>query len=661
MKVLGIFRGFPGLGRVVAGVSILETLRDTYGFKTLAISYLQGNEYLRTHDFKVYNEVCSFDYCSIGLLPTNHFAKSINEQVKDFCPSIIIVDGEPLIVQSLRISYPNTKIITLLNPSDVDNEHNDIEAMDFFNACYQLADLAIIHGSRFVETKRAYKHIISIPTILRNEITHIRRYPNKTIYCILGGGTLNVSSEFYESTVKIGSLCIGVAAYLQDYNFKILCSCEDIYNDLQKQIKPDNVILVPKIMEACDYYSNASLVITRSGRNTLGEVAYLGIPTISFISGCGYRKSEQKSNIESINAPNIHCVDVNISIETFSDIIENCIMSDNMTSTLIDGKQLAIDAILSLYRDNNGIDYYDSNKWKYELESAASLQNTTVKKKEFKRLRAAIFKENIRIVAESGYYNSYGKWISVNQENQYSELYRFEQSQVTAKINCNTIIQVVNVDSIDAGIDLLKDGYDPIVLDMACAEGPGGGVIGGCYGQEESLFRRSDLFSQTFQFAKYANVFGLRKSSRQYPLDDVHGAVYVRNSNIFRHTESLGYKLMERCYKLSFIAVPALKEPSLINGDFSKEDLNITQKKIRTIFRTALRHDHDAIVLGAWGCGIYKNPAKSIAKCFHTILDEAEFRGAFKQVVFAIKEDVCSFKSHNIDGNLFPFTQEFCK
>ena len=149
------------------------------------------------------------------------------------------------------------------------------------------------------------------------------------------------------------------------------------------------------------------------------------------------------------------------------------------------------------------------------------LFRSTVKKKEFKRLRAAIFKENIRIVAESGYYNSYGKWISVNQENQYSELYRFEQSQVTAKINCNTIIQVVNVDSIDAGIDLLKDGYDPIVLDMACAEGPGGGVIGGCYGQEESLFRRSDLFSQTFQFTKYANVFGLRKSSHQYPLDEI--------------------------------------------------------------------------------------------------------------------------------------------
>ena len=28
MNVLGIFRGFPGLGRIVAGVSIMEMLRD---------------------------------------------------------------------------------------------------------------------------------------------------------------------------------------------------------------------------------------------------------------------------------------------------------------------------------------------------------------------------------------------------------------------------------------------------------------------------------------------------------------------------------------------------------------------------------------------------------------------------------------------------------
>lgn len=38
-KILGILRGFPGLGRVVSGVSILETLRDSYDYdvKSLVI------------------------------------------------------------------------------------------------------------------------------------------------------------------------------------------------------------------------------------------------------------------------------------------------------------------------------------------------------------------------------------------------------------------------------------------------------------------------------------------------------------------------------------------------------------------------------------------------------------------------------------------------
>ena len=31
-KALGIFRGFPGLGRVVAGVALLEILREEYNF-----------------------------------------------------------------------------------------------------------------------------------------------------------------------------------------------------------------------------------------------------------------------------------------------------------------------------------------------------------------------------------------------------------------------------------------------------------------------------------------------------------------------------------------------------------------------------------------------------------------------------------------------------
>lgn len=470
---------------------------------------------------------------------------------------------------------------------------------------------------------------------------------------------MNVSSLFYDSTIRIGSLCIEAAAMLKQYRFVILCSCDSVYNALLRHNKTDNVYLEKKIIAASEYYTDAAMIITRSGRNTLGEVAYLGIPTISFVSGCIYRRVEQLKNIESISSDNIRCADSNIAIEDFSSLIVKSISENEYASDVVDGSPIAIDAILSLYRDNSGLKFYNYEEWKNDLLKAGNLENPLLKKLAFKRLRSTIFKENIKILSECGYSNYNEQWIPVTQESSSSELFHSELSPINNTKNMNTIISVVNEDSIDAGIKLIDQGYDPIVLDMACAEGPGGGVIGGCYGQEESLFRRSDLYYHTFKFTKYATVFGIQKSDDQYPLDDNYGAVYVRNANIFRHAESMGYKLMDRCRKLSFVAVPAIKNPQLINNHLSETDVEITMNKIRTIFRIALKNNHTAIVLGAFGCGIFHNPPKDIAKCFNMVINEKEFKNAFDKIVFAILEDCCSNNKYNKSGNFRPFKEQF--
>ena len=181
MNVLGILRGFPGLGRVVSGTAILETLRDEYNCNIEIISYLQGQNFLEKRGHVKECDVTPLDYCSIGLLPTNKMGAYIHQRIKKFHPDIVIIDGEPFILHSLRISYPNLKIVSLLNPSDVDNPQNDVEAMDFFTSMYSLSNLAIVHGLRGVETDK-YKSIISINTILRKEILNIKNVPTPNIY-----------------------------------------------------------------------------------------------------------------------------------------------------------------------------------------------------------------------------------------------------------------------------------------------------------------------------------------------------------------------------------------------------------------------------------------------------------------------------------------------
>ena len=353
MKILGIFRGFPGLGRVVSGVSLLEELRDKYNCEVKAISYLQGSKYLSQKGFDETTEVSSSDYCSIGLLPTNKMGANIHALIKSFQPDLILIDGEPLVVQSIKLSHPNIKVVVLLNPSDVDNPVNDKEAMDYFNAMYSLADLAIVHGLRKTIGAYSYNHIVSIPTILRREILSITQRNGENIYCVLGGGTVNSNEQFIDSSIRIAQLCILLANNIKNRTFHIVCSCEIIANVLSREELPANVILHEEILSPMQIFSDSALVITRSGRNTLSEVAYLGTPTISFIAGDSYRKEEQLQNANSNVYSNITTSSLDVEL---SDLIALC--EDKITSPKIiknhfkAGNQKAIESILSLFNEH---------------------------------------------------------------------------------------------------------------------------------------------------------------------------------------------------------------------------------------------------------------------------------------------------------------------
>ncbi|MGM9796910.1 MAG: glycosyltransferase [Parabacteroides sp.] len=347
MRALGILRGFPGLGRVVSGTAILETLRDDYSWDIKIISYLQGNSFLKNRGYPISPDVTEMDYCSIGLLPTHRMGVYIHEQIKTYQPDIIIVDGEPLILHSLRISYPHLKIVALLNPSDVDNPQNDREAMEFFNSMYQQANIAIVHGLRSVYEIEGYPKLISVGTILRKELFSICNQPSNHIYCILGGGTVNVGAQFVESTIQIARLSMAAAEYLPDYQFHIICSSDNIYDKMAAAI-PKNVLLHREILDAITYYSDAALVVTRSGRNTLSELAYLGIPGISFVSGCRYRRAEQEQNIQSLNASNICMSDTHICLTDFVTLCKTQIQKGKQISEFQIGNDTAIQQILSL-------------------------------------------------------------------------------------------------------------------------------------------------------------------------------------------------------------------------------------------------------------------------------------------------------------------------
>ena len=89
------------------------------------------------------------------------------------------------------------------------------------------------------------------------------------------------------------------------------------------------------------------------------------------------------------------------------------------------------------------------------------------------------------------------------------------------------------------------------------------------------------------------------------------------------------------------------------------EEAEITLDKMRTIFRIGLDHGHDSLVLSALGCGAFPNPPAHIAKLFHQIIEEPEFKNKYRLIDFAILDGYRTGLSHNPEGNLLPFQREF--
>lgn len=239
---------------------------------------------------------------------------------------------------------------------------------------------------------------------------------------------------------------------------------------------------------------------------------------------------------------------------------------------------------------------------------------------------------------------------------------------VTKQYDTKTKIEVVNQDCLDAAQELMAQTDEkPLVLNMASPTHPGGGVANGAGAQEENLCRRSDYVRSLFSYSALAEMYPeldiKRDPSDSYPLDERDGAIYSEGITVFRGNESSGYPFLREPFELDFIAVAALNlrgksdwtQDGNGNYQLSAQEREITAHKIRLMLRIAYETRHRCLVLSAFGCGAFCNPAREIARLFAAVLQEPEFKGAFTHIVFAIIEDHNSYSEINPEGNYRPF------
>ena len=158
-----------------------------------------------------------------------------------------------------------------------------------------------------------------------------------------------------------------------------------------------------------------------------------------------------------------------------------------------------------------------------------------------KELRAKEFRNTVGIVNQGHYVSESGKeYVFPDDSDMMRDTVFYECEIPLGDIpQCDepTIVEVQNIDCLYAGVQLKKQGYNPAVLNMASRRNPGGGVATGAGAQEETLFRRTNLLRSLYQFAPYAEQYGIKLSRFQYPLDRNFGGVYIPNAIYFRESE----------------------------------------------------------------------------------------------------------------------------
>lgn len=187
-----------------------------------------------------------------------------------------------------------------------------------------------------------------------------------------------------------------------------------------------------------------------------------------------------------------------------------------------------------------------------------------------------------------------------------------------------TRVIVCNLGTLAATRAMRARGLKTLALNFASGVHAGGGFLTGARAQEECLCRSSGLWTTLNGDAMYA-----AHRERQTP-DSTDWAILSLDVPVFR--DDAGRLLDEPwgfdCLSCAAPFAPDVGQP--LSGD-------LLQARIARVLAIARAFEFDSLVLGAWGCGAFRNDPDRTARDFRTAL-ETEFAGVFEEVQFAIAD-----------------------
>jgi uncharacterized protein (TIGR02452 family) len=202
--------------------------------------------------------------------------------------------------------------------------------------------------------------------------------------------------------------------------------------------------------------------------------------------------------------------------------------------------------------------------------------------------------------------------------------------EVTGESSMNAARRLNDAREADGAADTADGGaLGPVaVLNFASARNAGGGYLSGARAQEEDLCRVSALYTTLLRAPDY---YAAHRAS--FDLFYSHRVIYSPDVPVFRDEH---HALLNEPYTVSFLTSPA---PNTGAVDRDKRHLApaILAERAARVLAVAAHHGRRRLVLGAWGCGVFRNDPAVVAAAFRDLLTgRGPFAGAFDHVVFAV-------------------------
>ncbi|WP_067545097.1 TIGR02452 family protein [Nocardia crassostreae] len=189
-------------------------------------------------------------------------------------------------------------------------------------------------------------------------------------------------------------------------------------------------------------------------------------------------------------------------------------------------------------------------------------------------------------------------------------------------------VEVTAEGSVTAALRLHDSGGTSVaVLNFASARNPGGGYLRGARAQEEDLCRSALLYRCLLEAPDY---YAAHRASAD--LRYSHRVIFSPGVPVIRDERG---ELVAQPIPVSFLTSPAPNAGQLaLRSDGPISVRAVLAERAERVLAVAARHGVRELVLGAWGCGVFRNDPVEVAEAFDLAL--RRHGAAFDRIVFAV-------------------------